>query len=267
MSTEFDEADVDELIYFLSTEQMINVCRLTDDKADALSLYQEYLRLASTVMPVVNIIEVSVRNAAHELLAGEIGNSDWLLEPAAFAWKKEDKQKLKAAINMARRSIYSFLKGPDKTHLDRRAVEARTGDDPQQRRIRIIDRRKQIRPTKSHVKKELTFSFWKRLFSKAYEKSLWNTCLYQMFPDRGVSRKLVATKLEKIYIVRNKVAHHEPLYLSDMFAFIKAVKFISKHLTLNFSPGLTPLEKLLQPFVSDSEKDVARWSRLEGLEQ
>ena len=56
---------------------------------------------------------------------------------------------------------------------------------------------------------ELTFGFWVALTGPRYAQTVWDKCLYKAFPRRGVSRKTIHKRLNKIRLLRNRVAHHE----------------------------------------------------------
>jgi hypothetical protein len=64
----------------------------------------------------------------------------------------------------------------------------------------------------------LTFSFWTAMFGKDYE-TLWQTTLHRIAkkPDgKGLRRKDFSTPLTQIRLLRNRVAHHEPIINWDL---------------------------------------------------
>ena len=69
-----------------------------------------------------------------------------------------------------------------------------------------------IRPGK--VIAELTFGFWCTLLEPRYEASLWTPTLRQVFP-KGFSREAVHTRYRFFGDLRNRVAHHEPIFLQS----------------------------------------------------
>lgn len=73
------------------------------------------------------------------------------------------------------------------------------------------------RPGAGRVVAELTLGFWRYLLIARYEHSLWNPSIRQCFPALGHlsgadSRKRVYAVVESLNYVRNRVAHHEPIY-------------------------------------------------------
>jgi hypothetical protein len=71
------------------------------------------------------------------------------------------------------------------------------------------------RPTRGRVISSLTFGFWQALFSGAYE-DLWRTTLSKAFPDGSGKRREIANPAGPILHFRNRVAHHESIFSSDL---------------------------------------------------
>lgn len=65
---------------------------------------------------------------------------------------------------------------------------------------------------------ELKFAFWTELFKSSYEQRLWQRNFYSIFPNSDQSigiaanRQLVYDYLEKLRRLRNRIAHHEPVF-------------------------------------------------------
>jgi hypothetical protein len=73
------------------------------------------------------------------------------------------------------------------------------------------------RPGEGRVVAELSLGFWRYLLIARYEHSLWNPTIRQCFPalqqlSGADSRKSVYAVVEKLNYLRNRVAHHEPIY-------------------------------------------------------
>ncbi len=58
---------------------------------------------------------------------------------------------------------------------------------------------------------ELTFGFWVGLTGPKYSVDLWERHLYKAFPNAKLGRKQLNKRLESIRLLRNRVAHHEPI--------------------------------------------------------
>lgn len=73
------------------------------------------------------------------------------------------------------------------------------------------------RPHEGRVVAELTFGFWRYLLIARYEHSLWNPAIRAKFSALGHlsgtdSRRQVYDRVENLNYLRNRVAHHEPIY-------------------------------------------------------
>lgn len=71
------------------------------------------------------------------------------------------------------------------------------------------------RPTRGRVISSLTFGFWQALFSSVYE-TLWRTTLSNAFPNGNGKRREIANLAGPILHFRNRVAHHESIFSSDL---------------------------------------------------
>ncbi|HEV7866541.1 MAG TPA: hypothetical protein VGO90_02590 [Chthoniobacteraceae bacterium] len=75
---------------------------------------------------------------------------------------------------------------------------------------------------------ELSFGFWSAICARRYLVLLWNPCLHRAFPKRR--REDVFNRLDSIRTLRNRVAHHEPIWTRDLAAdhdkIIEAIRWI-----------------------------------------
>ena len=60
---------------------------------------------------------------------------------------------------------------------------------------------------------ELGFGFWENMFLEKYTRDLWVN-LHDSFPHlpSTVDQQIFKAKCEKIRDLRNKIAHHEPIF-------------------------------------------------------
>lgn len=65
--------------------------------------------------------------------------------------------------------------------------------------------------TPGRVVAELSFGFWVGLFANVYDETLWRTDLYRLFTPRPQRREL-HEDLDKLRTLRNRIAHHEPIF-------------------------------------------------------
>jgi Abi-like protein len=165
-------------------EQRLSVERLSryryavgGDLAAAFALYEWNAKMGSAFWTTLGHVEVLVRNAMHQRLAmwsaqAYGDESRWYLDPGHVFSTKTLK-----SIEMAR------------------ANAAKDG-----------------RPeTPGGVVAELTFGFWRFLLIRAYDQSLWKPCLRHVWPGQS-QRRTVHEPFEKLHNLRNRIAHHEPIY-------------------------------------------------------
>lgn len=75
--------------------------------------------------------------------------------------------------------------------------------------------RERKRPTRGRVIASLSFGFWQALFSGVYE-GLWRTRLSGAFPHGNGRRRQIANLSGPILHFRNRIAHHEAIFSSDL---------------------------------------------------
>jgi hypothetical protein len=90
-----------------------------------------------------------------------------------------------------------------------------------------------------HMVAELPFGFWVSLLGKGgrapapdtgkkdYEKTLWRKCLYKAFPYARLSRSQAHTPLDYLRTLRNRIAHHEPIFGRHLEADIRSIISVS----------------------------------------
>lgn len=72
--------------------------------------------------------------------------------------------------------------------------------------------------THDSVVAELTFGFWRLLMSGRYETTLWRPSIRLAFPNFHGRRKEVFDALGRLNSLRNRLAHHKPIYGHDLNA-------------------------------------------------
>lgn len=154
-----------------------------NDRVIALRLYQWNLQISAALIVPLHLFEVSLRNAVVETL--EVTHThNW-------PWNQG--------------FIYTI---PDPA----------TGYSPR----KDLQKEAQRQPSMGKVVAELKFVFWQRMFTKRYDKHLWNHHLRRVFPN-APSSMTVAQLREQIYAdveiirqLRNRIAHHEPIFTRDL---------------------------------------------------
>ncbi len=60
---------------------------------------------------------------------------------------------------------------------------------------------------------ELTFGFWIQLTDRKFEHVLWTPALHKAFAPRKAPKRAVFNQLlEQLRQLRNRIAHHEPIF-------------------------------------------------------
>ncbi|HBK05085.1 MAG TPA: hypothetical protein DDZ81_04390 [Acetobacteraceae bacterium] len=143
------------------------------DRARALDLYALNIRLSEALYPSLQMLEVVLRNRIHAIMSEAIA-PDWLLRDDTLLVPHQAMQIATAVSELGR---------------DTKA------------------------PTPSGIVAALTFSFWTTMLGPSYE-NLWQTHLHRIGRRRdgkGLRRKDFSAPLTPIRILRNRIAHHEPV--------------------------------------------------------
>lgn len=178
--------DTSELIATLSVARFSTYrAAAGDDDELGLELYAWHARLASALMLPAHFAEVATRNAVSDALTATYGER-WPWSPGF------------------ERSL------PDPAH----------GYSPT-RDLRDVRR---YHHTTGKVIAELKFVFWQKLFTARHDDRLWRSRIETVFPNAEAGtapsalRSRVYEDLEVIRRLRNRLAHHEPVFARDLTA-------------------------------------------------
>lgn len=249
MSRFLTPADADHISDFLSAPRLQTFLDLTKSgrREDAIELHQATMSLGVAIMAVTGLIEVSLRNAACKQFDLMFGRTDWLRNPPqTLRWQNLESHMIRRAQKNARRAAYSKMTGPQKLSLDARAFPRGKPLNLSHEAV-AAQRQATIAVVDSQVIAQLTMHFWKRLFSDQYEAMLWKRGLRKVFPNKALARADVASQLEVIYEIRNRLAHHEPVYGSRLDAILEAIAFVSTYLGNRDPNVVSPFSKLIMP--------------------
>jgi hypothetical protein len=166
----YTDADLATFEKYTSSERLAAyVAYARGDKWTAMRLYERNTELSEALYGVLQGLEVTLRNAIHDLMRRKTGTANWF---DTFSFQDTET----AEINQAKAKV----------------IECAA----------IL--------TPGRIVAELKFGFWVRLFSHAYDKSLWVPHLRTIFPVRlDGSRSLVHGRLVELKTLRNRIAHHE----------------------------------------------------------
>lgn len=150
---------------------------------EAMELYGWNGEISAAFMLPLHICEVTVRNAVHEAFVAEHGEN--------WPWNQ------------------GFLRSlPDPS----------VGYSP---RADVINARKG-KTSAGQVIPELKFMFWQKIFTRRHDTRLWNSHLLALFPNHqpGITirelREDIYDSLEMIRLLRNRIAHHEPIFTRNL---------------------------------------------------
>lgn len=152
------------------------------DRERAIELYTLNSQLSACFHISLHMLEVVLRNRIHAV---------------ASQWNNEDRD----------------YEEPQLPWYDRPEFQIGTWQLDQLKKAKadLLDDRKPIET--GRVIAALTFSYWTAFFGKDYE-DLWQRGLYQIGkrPDgKGLRRKDFSAPLTPLRLLRNRIAHHEPI--------------------------------------------------------
>ena len=84
-----------------------------------------------------------------------------------------------------------------------------------------------VRARYAHVGKlipELKFMFWVSMLTSRYDRRVWTSLIKTVFPNLPArmpaltARRLLHSQVNSIRIVRNRIAHHEPIFQRNLTA-------------------------------------------------
>jgi len=96
----------------------------------------------------------------------------------------------------------------------------------EQAKRRILRRGRVLDP--GRVVTELSLGFWRHLLGARYEQDLWTPALRHAFPGlRPQRRRDVADPVSRLHLLRNRIAHHEPIHDGDLAADYRGLLFVA----------------------------------------
>lgn len=160
------------------------------DSKRALDLYGWNARASAALMLPAHFAEVIVRNAVSDALTGLYG-PDWPWNPT-----------FEGSLPGGPRGRYS-------PRWD--LVSTRTSQ-----------------PTTGKVIAELKFVFWQKMFTARHDERLWDQAILSLFPHASAKtaealRGQIYADLDAIRLLRNRIAHHEPIFKRHLADDLKRV--------------------------------------------
>lgn len=156
--------------------------------ADPATLYAWNMQMCAALLPPLHICEVVIRNAAATALVHRYGRC-WPWHPALL------------------RSLPA--EGALASLCDVRGSAGAPRDVPE-------------------VIAKLRFGFWQQLFARRFEHSIWAGTMGLALPHApsvplSILRRSIHADLDRIRLLRNRIAHHEPILERDIGADLAAI--------------------------------------------
>ena len=155
----------------------------SNDKRKAMTLYRWNLHLAQEMFAVINCFEVALRNAIDRHMIQNYGN-DWLRD-AILPGGLFDDPRMRETQRIVQKVYNKLLSEGNYTH--------------------------------SQLLSNMEFGIWKYMFSAPQFRATGRTLL-SIFPNKPRStpamqynNTFVFNELDKINMLRNRIAHHEPI--------------------------------------------------------
>ncbi|MCI1747346.1 MAG: hypothetical protein LKI24_04090 [Acidipropionibacterium sp.] len=199
-----------EILHALSAARVSTYLRATGGDLDrAITLYGWNAKVSAAFMVPAHFAEITVRNAVDETLSLVYG-PDW-------PWDSTFERSLPAG----RRPDYS-------PRRDLQAVRSRQGST-------------------GKVIAELRFVFWEKMFTSRHDGRLWIPHIAGQFPEvprmaPAELRNTIRQNLGIIRALRNRIAHHEPIFARNLAAELAVMESLIRYR----SPQTAILEHHLQ---------------------
>jgi hypothetical protein len=159
----------------------------------AFDLYGWNVQAAAALYPALQVNEVALRNAVNRALVSQFG-PQWPYSPGFLR-------------NLPRQEREAFEAGRRKLESKLRVPFVSTGD----------------------VVAAQTYWFWTMLLTARFENRIWKREFRNSFPSAParIDRGIVHARAESIRLLRNRIAHHEPLLDYDLMgAYQRAASIV-----------------------------------------
>ncbi|MEM9156674.1 MAG: hypothetical protein AAGB13_16855 [Cyanobacteria bacterium P01_F01_bin.33] len=85
-------------------------------------------------------------------------------------------------------------------------------------------------PTAGKVVAEMKFIFWEKMFTARHDGRIWETNIHSVFPNAPSTmsaaqvRQHIHDKVRSIRLLRNRIAHHEPIFSRQLEVDYQAIQ-------------------------------------------
>lgn len=185
-----------KIITYLSPNRMDRYIKSTDDLDRAFELYELNSELGAKLWPAIHYYEVVLRNLIDKALS-QAFSENWIDDNSfLFALKKQKQDAIENTIKSCERKNKSF--------------------------------------TKNDVIADLSLSIWLEVASQKFLHQVWYKCIDDIFPHRPQEQSVesfvqeLEDRFKYVKTLRNRIAHHEPIYNLNIQNGIDAVAFLFK---------------------------------------
>jgi len=193
------------IVKTLSHPRMVTYIKEMGSIDKALELYLWNSKVSGALITPMHICEVIIRNVVADTFETEFGEH--------WPWQR----RLELTLNK---------------HYRNELTSARE--------------KQSIRHRTSKVIPELNFNFWQQMFVSKYDQQFWNQHLYSQFPNLPANqtistmRESIFNDLEKIRKLRNRIAHHEPIFKKDILDVINRITKLTNYRCQITSEWISP---------------------------
>lgn len=203
-----------QVVDLISVERLATFEGFTDTRERAIALHHQTLQLGASLMSLIALLELALRNSTDQHLIEKFSDRQWLLPGrAAVPLKPRETEAAAKAYDHARRAAQSKI--IQQIKLSGQSV-------PKLLPNPLV--------THGQVLSQTTFSFWRHLYSDEYEATLWKPALKRVFPNKSLRRSELSKALAAVHEARNRAAHHEPIYGTKLDEAIQALDFVRDNL-------------------------------------
>ena len=175
-----------DVVDFISAERLQTYENHTDNPKKAIALHNHTLQLGTSLMAMIALLELSLRNITNKLLVEEFGDNEWLLPGhTTLPLKPFECSVISKAYSHAQKTAYSKLNYKEKTDLDTNAFPNGIPNNTSHKQI-VKRRQALFNPSHGQVISQTTLVLWKRMYSGEYSETLWKTCLKRAFPNKSI---------------------------------------------------------------------------------
>lgn len=160
------------------------------DRALAIELYEWNTTMSSVILHDLAHLEVAMRNVYNDALVAR--------QSATLHWTEDARRYFPPMMRRAK----------DGTMVD-------LNDEPRKQIAYAIRTAGGRTAPQGKVVAQLMFGFWRYLTTSAHERQLWLPYLHHGFVA-GTNRKHIDAPMGRLHMLRNRVAHHEPLLTQNL---------------------------------------------------